>query len=401
MRTEKRHRDKGTAPTGPVLVVHPGSELYGSDRMLIESVRGLLAAHADVVVALPSDGPLVRELLVVGAHVWRVPSLVLRKALARPSGWPLLLTHALVGAIAASRTLARVRPCAVYVNTMTLPLWPVLARCARIPVVVHVHEAECEAPGLVRRLLVLPLHVTDHVLINSKFSRSVLAELLPEVAGRAELVPNGVVGPRCDPSSARRELRGPLRVLYLGRISRRKGVELAVDAVCRAAHDGLDVVLDLVGGVFPGYEQFETDLRRSVQERGMQDRIRFRGFQQDVWQWVDAGDVVVVPSLAPEPFGNTAVEAALGARPVIAADHSGLREAVAGFDAAQRVATSESAAPTEWAQALARVQAEWPQMRRAALADAELARQRHDPRLFGERVARAVLCRTWQGGGNA
>lgn len=45
-----------TRSTG-VLVVHPSAELYGSDRMTLESVRGLRDAGAAVTVVLGSDGP--------------------------------------------------------------------------------------------------------------------------------------------------------------------------------------------------------------------------------------------------------------------------------------------------------------------------------------------------------
>ena len=56
-------------PQGPVLVVHPSSDLYGADRMLLESVRQLVDVHGDVVVAVPGPGPLVPRLLEAGARV--------------------------------------------------------------------------------------------------------------------------------------------------------------------------------------------------------------------------------------------------------------------------------------------------------------------------------------------
>ena len=41
-----------------LLVAHPGAELYGADRVLLESATAL-ATHFDVTVALPGPGPLV------------------------------------------------------------------------------------------------------------------------------------------------------------------------------------------------------------------------------------------------------------------------------------------------------------------------------------------------------
>ena len=131
-------------------------------------------------------------------------------------------------------------------------------------------------------------------------------------------------------------------------------------------------------------------MRRSARAAGVSDRLRFRGFQSDVWPWLEAADIVVVPSVASEPFGNTAVEAVLAARPVVAADHSGLREAVEGCGGAQRVDTRAPDAAARLADAAVVVRADWPRFSAAALADAAVARGRHDPRAYGRRVAEAV-----------
>ena len=70
-----------------ILVAHPGSELYGSDRVLLESVSGLLDDGWDVLVTVPADGPLVAELRRRGARVELCPSPVLRKSVLRPAGF--------------------------------------------------------------------------------------------------------------------------------------------------------------------------------------------------------------------------------------------------------------------------------------------------------------------------
>ena len=66
--------------------------------------------------------------------------------------------------------------------------------------------------------------------------------------------------------------------------------------------------------------------------------MTFSGFTDDVWAHLAAADLVLVPSQGDEPFGNTAVEAMLAARPVVVSSSSGLDEAVAGYGSAQRVA---------------------------------------------------------------
>ena len=52
-----------------VLVAHPGAELYGSDRVVLESVVAIVNAGAIVDVTVPETGPLIEELRRAGARV--------------------------------------------------------------------------------------------------------------------------------------------------------------------------------------------------------------------------------------------------------------------------------------------------------------------------------------------
>ena len=67
-----------------MLVVHPGAELYGADRVLLDSATAL-ATHFDVTVALPGPGPLVQELEARGLRVVQCRMPVLRNAAMRPA----------------------------------------------------------------------------------------------------------------------------------------------------------------------------------------------------------------------------------------------------------------------------------------------------------------------------
>lgn len=375
----------------PLLVVHPSPDLYGSDRMLVEVVRQMVEQHGDVVVALPGPGRLVPLLLEGGARVWQVPTLVLGRRLLTPSGWPEAARDALVGTLAALRTLYRLKPAAVYVNTLTLPLWPALARGAGVRTIVHVHEAEHYLPGPVRAAMTAPARFADQVLVNSRFTEDVVVRSFPGLRGRTKVVLNGVTGPR-SPLRPPRVFR-PVepRILYVGRLSERKGLRLLVETVQLLEQRGIGAVLDLVGDVYPGYEWFEAELRQAVRTAGLQHRIRFRGFHTDVWPWLEQADVAVVPSVGTESFGNTAVEAVLAARPVVVADHSGLREAVEGLRGARLVDTRSERAAEKLAEALITVLENWPRHRAASLADEPVARARHRPDSFGRQVAEAVV----------
>ena len=438
----------GRAPV--VLVAHPVADLYGSDRMVLESIAGLLAGGARVLLSVPEPGPLVAEAVRLGAEVRYCPTPVLRKALLKPAAAAQALVRLPVQAVRMLAMLRSVRPEAVYVSTLTLPLWTLLARLAGCPrVVVHVHEAEGSAPRLLRAGLALPVTAAHQVLLNSRFSLAVLLRSLPapaRTAARLQLLPNAVPGPpgtgteHTQAGAAAREVAGGvcrdvaggatgrtavgtaggtgvgtagdaagkgktagktaggpvagetagdgLRLLYVGRLSHRKGVDVAVRALAELTRRNVPARLDIVGAVFPGNETFEEQLRDLIDALGLAGRVRLHGFQPSVWPFLAAADVCVVPSRVDEPFGNTAVEAVLASRPAVVSDTSGLREAGGPYACVQLVPPDDAVA---LADAVARIAADPRQWRRQARADAPRAAARHAPDRYRTRLADAVL----------
>lgn len=355
------------------LFVHPGAELFGSDRMLLESVIAARREGFRAVVALPERGPLMGELLRAGAEVVLIPMLVLRKALLRPRGWPVLLRDSLRGLGAAWRLIGRVRPDIVYVNTITIPMWPLVARVRRTRVLSHVHEAEASASRLVNSVLYAPHLVSDAVVVNSRFSLDTMSRALRPLARRGVVVYNGVAAPE-DTSPPRERLDPPARVAYLGRLSPRKGPDVVIEAARILRDAGVDVDVAIVGSVFAGYEWFEEQLHQETDAAGLTASVVFHGFQDDVWPFLEDCDVLIVPSRVDEPFGNTSVEGILARRPVVASDTSGLREAAGGYPTTRLVRPGDAGA---LAAALQEIVASWDALTRNVEKSRLIALERH------------------------
>jgi glycosyltransferase involved in cell wall biosynthesis len=311
---------------------------------------------------------------------------VLRKSVKSLRGMLRFAGGVVNGTIQGLALMRRERPALLYVNTMTIPLWSVLGRLRRIPVVTHVHEGEATASILVRRVLALPLFLSQAIIANSRFSAGVVTDAFGSLGRRMQVVYNAVPGPP-ERSPARRRIDGDLRITYVGRLSPRKGVDVAIDAIAELDRRGIPAHLDLVGAVFPGYEWYENDLRNQVKEKALDTRVRFAGFQPSVWEYLAGGDVVLVPSRVDEPFGNTAVEGILSGRPVIASATSGLLEATAGYASATTVTPGDS---TSLADALEDAIANWERCSGSAGSDALEAERRHSPHAYRQRI-RAIV----------
>jgi glycosyltransferase involved in cell wall biosynthesis len=370
-----------------VLVAHPGAELYGSDRVVLESVSAMTGAGAVVEVTVPEPGPLVDRLERAGATVVLEPALVLRKRMLRPRNWPSAMV-ATLRAVGAARRLLRPPPALVYVNTITLPLWPVLARLRGIPVVTHIHEAEAETSRIVLMALYSPHLLSTATIANSEFSRSIIARASAPLARRTRVIYNGVAGP-VSATRTRASLEGrPVRLTYLGRLSPRKGTDLVIAAAAELLDDGVDVEVDLIGEAFDGYDWFVDALHRAIADRGLESRVRFLGFRDDVWAELRLADIVVIPSRAGEPFGNTAVEAALAARPLIVGESSGLLEATEGLPGVHLVEPGDASAIAD---AVRDIIAHWPEQRAQAEASARVAALRFGPQRYREAIEDLIV----------
>lgn len=355
-----------------VLIVHPGAELYGADRVTLESATGLTAAGHDVVAVLPEHGPLATTLEARGARVVVSEMFVLRKQLLKPRNWPKLISSAVGGFIASWRLISRYRPDAAYVSTVILPQWPVLLRLRRIPTVTHVHEAEADSPWPLRAFLYAPQVWAHTVLANSAFTADLMRRSLPGLGRKTTVALNPISGP-ASISPPRQRLDG-IRIGYVGRLSPRKGPDVIVDALALLRDRGESARLEIVGDVFRGYEWYAAELRSTIAAEGLTDAVTMHGYDADVWPHLAACDVMVVPSRTDESFGNTAVESILAERPVIVSDLAGLREAVADYPTARTVPSGDA---TAVADAVQGIMAEWPDVVRHTPAAAAAASLRH------------------------
>src|SRR5690606_1970377 len=129
-----------------VLIAHPRPDPYASDRVALSTVDALVRRGCRALGPVPEPRPRVPALEGAGAEVALCPSPILRKSALRPAGLLRLLATAARSVVPGLRLLRSYRPDAVYVSTLTAPLWLALARATGRRPVCHVHEAESDLP---------------------------------------------------------------------------------------------------------------------------------------------------------------------------------------------------------------------------------------------------------------
>ena len=295
-----------------ILCVHQGWELYGSDRVFIQSVKAFRQQWPDalITVHLPKRGILSDKLDQYCDHVITGDISIIRK-----NSFNLLsIMHFIKNVLLNYKTVKGYD--LVYLNTGLISSYNFLTLFSK-KYLLHIHEIPTGAAKVY--FYFLTFLTRAKIIGNSKATAKAI--------GRGQVVYNGIIN-RPKQVNKRYSSEG-LNVLLIGRINSWKGHEIAIEAVNILKNNGLkDIKLKFAGSYFAEQQIFLDRLKEKITELDLQDQVIFENFANDPQLYYQWADLVIVPSIKPEPFGLVAVEAMRASLPVIAANHGGLPEIV-------------------------------------------------------------------------
>ena len=212
-----------------------------------------------------------------------------------------------------------------------------VAKVFDIPSVSTIH-GKFEAYNLLKRAYNKQMLKADEIIAISKFTKSVIERQFPKLLPNISLnvihrgVDTSVFNPinvtqqRIINEAERIGLPDDLPVVMLpARPSSWKGHLILLRALARLEHLQVAIVLLGAGDFNTGYAEM---LEKTSVELGLGANVRITTSSRDMPAALMLADVVVMPSIHPEPFGRIAIEAQAMGRPVIAFDHGGARETI-------------------------------------------------------------------------
>lgn len=194
-------------------------------------------------------------------------------------------------------------------------------RRSPVPTVIAIHSDFSETGGLgniVRRSFDQAAWVTA----VSNATLGDIRSMFPQIKDKSSVIYNGLVTDNIEPRPLSAD---PPRVLCIGRLKREKGFDVALEAFARIRDSFANAKLTIAGEGPEG-----SVLERQAEALGLGQSVSFTGWVRPdaVYDLISQSTVMLVPSRWREPFGIVAIEAALMARPVIAARTGGLAEVV-------------------------------------------------------------------------
>ena len=161
----------------------------------------------------------------------------------------------------------------------------------------------------------------DRIVVNSEYMRNNVVTWYGINRHKIVVIPNGVDMRKFHERDDQLALDGDPAILYLGRLSRIKGVDVLIQAIAKLRSELPNIKLHLVGS---GYM---SDFQLIVKEKKMEKFVVFHGWAPDsmVPHYYKSADVLVFPSRY-EPFGIVILEAMASGAPIIASNAGGIPE---------------------------------------------------------------------------
>jgi glycosyltransferase involved in cell wall biosynthesis len=205
-----------------------------------------------------------------------------------------------------------------------------VAKKCNLPWVYHIHSpaARDSTRSILNRINdwieAYSLRSCDHIVTVSK---SLRREMLSRGYSRNKLttIANGVA----EQDPIKPESRTHSEVWRLGMVALirpRKGIEVLLQAIAKLGPERCKIQLDVVGGFET--TEYETTIKNLVTTLGVQDSVRFLGFQKDIPAVMRQFDAMVLPSLFGEGMPMVVLEALACGVPIIATSVEGTPEVV-------------------------------------------------------------------------
>jgi glycosyltransferase involved in cell wall biosynthesis len=166
-------------------------------------------------------------------------------------------------------------------------------------------------------------NLADRIIVNSEYMRNNVVVCYGLSRDKVVVIPNGVNLKMFTESNNNMKLDGDPSILYIGHLSRLKGVDILIHSVAQLRNELTNIKLHLVGrGNVRGLELL-------ARNEGIEENVVFHNWakQSLTPSYYKGADICVFPSRQ-EGFGIVILEAMASGTPVIASDIPSFRELI-------------------------------------------------------------------------
>ena len=312
-----------------ILYINSTAKMSGAEFSLLSLLEGLERSKYQPFLLVPEKGPLSDKVKKLGMKIFIMPDMI-----KYGEGHQLYKLPRIIKSLFNIRALIKKNHInLVHSNSpRTAYLGAAAARLSKVSTVTHVrdiYQSPFARPLKARLLSIL----SDKIIAVSSATKNSIITTLPSLEPKIKVVYNGVDIKSMENypvHNFREEFHlghsDPL-IGCIGLINPVKGQEILIraSAVLKKTFPSLKVVI--VGDILLKDEKLHIDeLKRLVLDLGLERNVIFTGFRNDVFSVIRSLDIVIHPSVYPEPFPRNLLEAAALKKTIVATKVGGMPE---------------------------------------------------------------------------
>ena len=307
-----------------ILLLHSSNDLYGASKIFLQLIDLFLSNGFNVYVVLPEKGKLDDFLNKKDIKVSYHELGVLRKKYLNLFG----LINRLVTNIKAIKFLSNYIKThsidLVYTNTSTILCGGIAAKKNVIPSLFHIHEIptgnkfyEFFSGKIINR-------ISNKVLTVSNSVKSHWLKNINE--NKTERIYNGIVFEKIDSLNKINRGQDDFVITSVARLIPYKGHMYLIDIANELIKKSPKFKFLILGDTLASYASYEKSVKQKVKNLGLENKIKFLGFRNDISSILKQSDLFIHPAIAPDPLPTVLFESLYNDLPSVATNLGGAIE---------------------------------------------------------------------------
>ena len=307
-----------------ILLLHSSNDLYGASKIFLQLIDLFITRDFNVHVFLPEKGKLDDFLIKKDIKIEYLELGVLRKKYLNPLG----LINRLVTNIKAIAFLSKyIKDHSidlVYTNTSTVLCGGIAAKKNGISSLFHVHEIPTEnwlyeifSGKIINR-------ISHKVLVVSNSVKNHWLKNIDE--DKIERVYNGILFEKTNFSNEIDRNSDDFIITSVARLIPYKGHMYLIEIANELIKKSMKFNFLIVGDTLSSYSFYEKSVKNKVRDLGLENKINFLGFRNDVSSILKQSDLFIHTSIAPDPLPTVLFESLHNNLPTVATNLGGAIE---------------------------------------------------------------------------
>lgn len=315
-----------------IIILHSSSDLYGSSRIIFLAAKKLKNDGHDIVFVISNYGKFYDLLMENNFDVHIIRLGIIRKKYLNVFGLLNRLFYISSSILYLYFLHKKERFDLVYCNTTAILSGGLFSKIVSLKCIYHIHEIMVPINSYKQKILGFIINECSNLVIT--VSNAVLENWKSHISeNKLVRIYNGIPTDKFE--KARSNLHLDLQldsntILFamIGRINHYKGHQYLLDIISVLIKRKIKFHTVFVGDAFSGDEKILDDFVFRIKSSEYKNYVSYIGYHNEIQDILYSIDVLICPSIKPDPFPTVILEAMAAEKPVIATNHGGSLELI-------------------------------------------------------------------------